>query len=107
MFVKTANDKNANYLLIADKPVLLKLGATWCGPCRSIKPTLESLAEDRKDTLLVFDMDIDDSPKTSQSLKVMSVPTMILFQNGKELSRKSGNMSKAALENWIDLELKK
>lgn len=107
MLVKTINDKNANHLLTADKPVLLKLGAKWCGPCKFIKPTLESLAEDRKETLLIFDMDVDDSPITSQSLKVMGVPTLILFSNGKEISRKSGNMPKTALEEWIDSELNK
>jgi thioredoxin 1 len=107
MFVKTANDKNINQLLASEKPVLLKLGATWCGPCKTIKPVLESLAEDRKETLLVYDMDIDDSPEASQSFHIMGVPTVILFSNGREVSRKSGNMSRPILEDWIDSELKK
>jgi len=107
MFVKTISDKDINYLLDAEKPVILKLGATWCGPCKVIKPILESLAEDRKDSLLFFDMDIDDSPKTSQSLQIMGVPTIILFQNGKEISRKSGIMSKTIMEEWIDSKIKK
>lgn len=107
MFVKIADDRNVSSFITADKPVLLKLGATWCGPCKAIKPALESLAQDRESSLTVLDMDIDDSPKTPQSLQVMSVPTMILFIKGQEVSRKVGSMSKAALEAWIDSETKK
>lgn len=107
MFVKTADDKTFNSLLTDGKPVLLKMGATWCGPCKAIKPTLEAVAKERADSLLVLDMDIDDSPRTPQSLQVMSVPTTILFLNGKEISRKVGNISKQVLDSWIDSELKK
>jgi len=106
MLVKTADDKNFNSLLNDGSHVLLKMGATWCGPCKAIKPALESVAKERS-YLTVLDMDIDDSPKTPQLLQVMSVPTIVLFVNGKEVSRRVGNISKLSLDSWIDSELKK
>jgi len=105
MIIKTANDNNINSLLKVNKTILLKLGATWCGPCKSIKPVLDSIAKDRSQTLIVLDMDIDESPITSNAMQIMSVPTMILFIDGKEVSRKIGSISKIKLESWIDSEV--
>lgn len=105
MIIKTANDNNINSLLKVNKTILLKLGATWCGPCKSIKPVLDSVAKDRSQTLVVLDMDIDESPITSNAMRIMSVPTMILFIDGKEVSRKIGSISKIKLESWIDSEV--
>jgi len=105
MITKTANDNNINSLLKVNKTILLKLGATWCGPCKSIKPILDSIAKDRSQTLMILDMDIDESPITSNAMQIMSVPTMILFIDGKEVSRKIGSISKIKLESWIDSEV--
>ena len=105
MIIKTANDNNINSLLKVNKTILLKLGATGCGPCKSIKPVLDSVAKDRSQTLVVLDMDIDESPITSNAMRIMSVPTMILFIDGKEVSRKIGSISKIKLESWIDSEV--
>jgi len=105
MIIKTANDNNINSLLKVNKTILLKLGATWCGPCKSIKPILDSIAKDRSQTLMILDMDIDESPITSNAMQIMSVPTMILFIDGKEVSRKIGSISKIKLESWIDSEV--
>jgi len=107
MSIKTADDKNFSLFLKDNKAVLLKMGALWCGPCKAIKPTLEAVAQERSDSLLVLEMDIDDSPMVPRSLKVMSVPTMILFLDGKEVSRRAGNISRQELNSWIDLEIKK
>jgi thioredoxin 1 len=107
MFVKTANDKNASSVIKSSGFTMLKLEAQWCNPCRALSPTVEKVAEERQSTLSIFKLDIDDSPTTAQALKVMGVPTMVLFNNGKEVSRKSGNMAKGALDAWLNSELEK
>lgn len=108
MFVKTATDKTLKENLLDKKTVLVDLSAeAWCVPCRALAPTLEKVAEERQDTLSVFKLDIDDNPSAAQSLQVMSVPTMVLFHNGREIARKSGNMAKGALDAWLNSELEK
>jgi thioredoxin 1 len=107
MFVKTATDKTLKNSVGTNKTVLVKAGATWCNPCRALAPTLEKVAEERLASLPVFDLDIDDSPSAAQSLKIMGVPTMVLFHNGVEVARKSGNMAKGALDAWLNSELEK
>lgn len=107
MFVKTANDKNAGSVIKSNGFTILKLEAQWCQPCRVLTPTLEKVAEERQNTLSVFKLDIDDSPSTAQSLKIMGVPTMVLFHDGQEISRRTGNMAKAAIDTWLNSEMEK
>ena len=107
MFVKNATDKTLNDSIRANKTVLVKAGATWCPPCKALSPTLEKVAEERSSSLPVYDLDIDDNPGSAQSLRIQGVPTMILFHNGSEVSRKSGNMAKGALDAWLNSELQK
>ncbi len=107
MFVKNANDKNLNSSISSSQTVLVKFGATWCPPCKALAPTLEKVAEERKSSVSIYEVDIDDSPASSQTLKIQSVPTMILYHNGLEISRKSGNVPKTALDSWIDSEVQR
>jgi thioredoxin 1 len=108
MFVKTATDKTFNKNLSDKSLVLVDFSAeNWCNPCRALAPTLEKVAEERQDTLSVFKLDIDESPNSAQSLKIMGVPTMILFHNGQEVARKSGNMAKGSLDAWLNSELER
>jgi thioredoxin 1 len=107
MFVKNATDKNASSIINSSGFTLVKMGATWCGPCKALSPTLEKVAEERSGSMSVFDMDIDDSPTTPQKYRVQGVPTMILFHDGQEVARKVGNVAKNALDSWLDSELEK
>jgi|LauGreDrversion4_2_1035121.scaffolds.fasta_scaffold96309_5 thioredoxin len=107
MFVKTATDKTLINSINSNKTVLVKAGATWCPPCKALAPTLEKVAEERTTSLPVYDLDIDDSPSSAQSLKIQGVPTMVLFHNGVEVSRKTGNVAKGALDTWLNSELEK
>jgi len=102
MSVKVATDDTFKDLLESKKLILLKAGATWCGPCRAIKPTLDSIASERAHDLDIIDMDIDDCPSSSMKFKIMGVPTLILIKDGEELSRKVGNMPKNTIESWIN-----
>lgn len=107
MFIKSATDNNIRSVINDNKTVLLKVQASWCGPCKALTPTINKIAEERANTLPVYDLDIDDSPSAAQALRIQGVPTMILFHDGKEIARKSGNLPKATVDSWINSEFER
>lgn len=88
-------------LINGDKPVLVDFTATWCGPCKMMAPVLHDLKNKVGDKLSIIKVDIDQSPKAAASYQVQSVPTFILFKEGKILWRQSGAMSLAQLEQFL------
>jgi thioredoxin 2 len=82
-------------------PVLVDFWATWCGPCRMVAPALESLARRFAGSLKVVRVDIDQAPATAQRFQVMSVPSLVLLRDGKEIDRQVGALPEAALEQWL------
>ena len=72
---------------IAQGVVLVDFYADWCGPCRMLSPILEALASDMSDKVQVAKLDVDHAPKTTTTYQITSVPTMIVFKNGKESER--------------------
>lgn len=87
--------------LINDDLVLVDFFATWCGPCKMLTPVLEEFAQDRSDVKIVK-IDVDQNPELSKKFAIMSVPTLMLFKNGKAISTEHGFMPKPILENWIN-----
>ena len=77
-------------VLKSDRPVLVDFWATWCGPCRMIAPVVEQLADELGDRVTFLKMDVDANNQTPQSLGIMSIPTLILFKDGKQAERKVG-----------------
>ena len=88
-------------LINSNKPVLVDFFADWCGPCKAMKPILEDLKSKIGSSASIVKVDVDRNPHAAQSYNVQSIPTLILFKNGKVLWRKTGVAQARELEQII------
>ena len=87
----------ADDVLGSDKPVLVDFWATWCGPCKMVAPVLDEIATEHAGKITIAKMDVDQNPGTSRDYRIMSIPTLLLFSEGKVVKQIVGAKPKAAL----------
>ena len=81
--------------------VLIDFWADWCSPCKQLMPTIDSISGELAGTVKIVKMNIDKNPDTPSKLGVRSIPTLMLFKDGKHIDTKVGLMSKSALLEWL------
>lgn len=89
-------------VLKSDKPVLVDFWAEWCGPCRQIGPLVDEIAQERRESLRVVKLNVDESPGVAQKFGVRGIPTLILFKDGSVVAQKVGALRKLELTEFID-----
>jgi thioredoxin 1 len=90
---------------IAKGVVLVDFFATWCGPCKMLAPVIEELAEEYEGKAKIGKLDVDQAPHVAGEFGVQSIPTLIVFKDGKEVDRMVGFQGKEALKEHIDKQL--
>ncbi len=99
MKVVEINESNFEKEVLNCDKVLVDFNATWCGPCRMLKPILEEYSE--TSTVKVCSIDVDQNEQLAQKYNIYSIPCLILFENGQETKRNVGLMNASEIKNFV------
>ena len=91
-------DSSFNEIVNKHPLALIDFWAPWCGPCLALAPTIEKLAEEYAEKVLVGKLNVDENPRTAECFQIFSIPTMLIMKNGKEVDRIVGLVPKNRVE---------
>ena len=100
--LKVTDEIFEEQVLKNDKPVLVDFWAEWCAPCKMLAPILEEISKDLEEKILICKVNLDENQDLASEFSIKSIPTLLLFENGKLKDTKVGLLSKMDLLNWID-----
>jgi thioredoxin 1 len=103
--VQQITDADFEQVVNSGKPVFIDFWAPWCGPCRIIGPIVEELAPNYEGKAIIAKMNVDENQQVPMKFGVTSIPTLIMFKEGKMVDRAIGAMPKANLQAFIDKNL--
>lgn len=103
--IKQITPENFDAVVNDSLPVLVDFWAPWCGPCRSLSPIVDELADELAGKLVVAKCNVDDNQDLAMKFGVMSIPTLIVFKNGEEVDRSVGALPKARLQALLKKHL--
>jgi thioredoxin 1 len=103
--VQQIGDADFDNVLNGGKPVFVDFWAPWCGPCRIVGPIIEELAPSYDGKAVIAKLNVDDNPVVAQRFGVTSIPTMMMFKDGKLVDRIVGAAPRGALQQFIDRNL--
>ncbi len=95
--ITVTEDSFSSDVLESSKPVLVDFWATWCGPCKMIAPVIEELAGAHSDKVTFAKVDVDKAPGVQRDLQIMSIPTLMLFEDGRQVGQLVGAQSKSKI----------
>ncbi|MGH2719603.1 MAG: thioredoxin [Actinomycetota bacterium] len=102
-WITEAGDDTFGSVVEASKlPVLVDLWAPWCGPCRTVSPVLEHLAQTRAGKVKLTKVNVDESPRLSQRFGVQSIPILLLLRGSEVIARQVGAAPEHVLTQWLD-----
>ena len=103
MAVEKVSDQNFDQdVLKSSAPVIVDFWAEWCGPCRMVAPILEEVSGELGEKVRIVKLNVDENPQTASKYGIMSIPTLLLFKDGKIASRQVDAAPKAKLVQWIN-----